>query len=130
LWLVCPHLVHNRLEARGQSIDGLSIQLSKVLILTFVRLKESGFDLHGSLVLVLKPHLDLSSGSEIKNPLKLRKRKTQKENTTSLAISIVLVNLLLIDMSSKHLIVRILTNILDPPVYALKMSRHADLLVR
>ena len=41
-----------------------------------------------------------------------------------------LVNLLLTDTSSKHLIVRILTNLLDPPVYALKMSRHVDLLVR
>jgi hypothetical protein len=38
--------------------------------------------------------------------------------------------LLLTEASSKHLIVRILTNLPDPPVYALKMSRHVDLPVR
>ena len=80
-------------------------------------------------MIALKPHPDLSSSSEIRNPLKLRKRKTKKENTTSLAISIVLVNLLLSDTSTKHNVISFLTNLLDPPVYALKMCRHADLLV-
>ena len=129
LWLVCPHLVHNRLETRKYRIDRLSIQLREVLILTLVSFKESGFDLCGSLVIALKPHLDLSSSSTIKDSLKLRKRKTRKENTTSLAICVVLVNLLLSDMSSKHLIVRILANLPNSPINALKMRRHADLLV-
>ena len=47
----------------------------------------------------------------------------------SLAISIVLVNLLLRDTSTTHNVISFLTNLLDPPVYALKMHRHADLLV-
>jgi hypothetical protein len=127
LRLVCPHLVHNRQKARKHGIDRLSIQLREVLIFTLVCLKESGFDLCGSLVTALKPHPGISSSSTIRDPLKLGKQKTQKENTTSLAICVVLVNLLLTDNSSKHHVVRILTNLLDPPVYALKMSRHADL---
>jgi hypothetical protein len=45
----------------------------------------------------------------------------------SLAICVVLVNFLLTDTSSKHHVVRILTNLLDLPVYALKMSKHVDL---
>ena len=130
LRLFYPHLVHNRLKARKYGIDRLSIQLREVLILTLVRLKESGFDLCGSLVTALKPHPDISSSSTIRDPLKLGKRKTRKENTTSLAICIVLVNLLLTNMSSNHLVVRILTNHPDLPVYALKMSKHADLPVR
>ena len=47
----------------------------------------------------------------------------------SLAICVVLVNLLLTDMSSKHLEVRILANLPNSPINALKMCRHADLLV-
>ena len=47
----------------------------------------------------------------------------------SLAICVVLVNLLLADMSSKHLIVRILASLPNSPINALKMRRHADLLV-
>jgi hypothetical protein len=47
----------------------------------------------------------------------------------SLAIYIVLVNLLLTDMSSKHLVVRILTNLSNSPINALKMRRHVNLLV-
>jgi hypothetical protein len=71
LQLVCLHLVYNRLEMRKHSINRLSIQLSKVLILTFVRLKESSFELCSSLVIALKPHLDLLSSSEIRNLFKL-----------------------------------------------------------
>jgi hypothetical protein len=78
-------------------------------------------------MIAIKPHPDLSSSSIIRDSLKLRKRKTRKENTTSVAICVVLVNLLLIDMSSKHLIVRILANLPNSPVNALKMRRHADL---
>jgi len=47
----------------------------------------------------------------------------------SLAICVVLVNLLLTDTSSKHLIVRILTNLPNTSINALKMRRHADLAV-
>ena len=129
LRLVCPHLVHNRQKVREHGIDRLSIQLREVLILSLVRLKESGFDLCGSLVIALKPHPDLSSSSTIRDSLKLKKGKTQKENTTSLAICIVLVNLLLIDTSSKHLVVSILTNLPNSPINALKMHRYADLTV-
>ena len=92
-----------------------------------VRLKESSFDLCGSLMIALKPHPNLSSSSTIIDSLKLRKGKTKKENATSLAICIVLVNLLLTDMSIKHLVVRILTNLPNSPINSLKMRRYADL---
>jgi hypothetical protein len=95
-----------------------------------VCLKKSSFDLCSSLMIALKPHPDLSSSNTIRDSLKLRKEKTQKENTTSLAIYVVLVNLLLTDMNSKHLIVSILTNLPKSLINALKMSRHADLPVR
>ena len=81
----------------------------------------------GSLVIALKPHPDLSSSSTIRDSLKHRKGKTQKENTMSLVICVVLVNLLLTDTSSKHLEVRILANLPNSPINALKMCRHADL---
>jgi hypothetical protein len=123
------HLVHNRLEMRKHRIDRFSIQLREVLILMLVRLKKSSFDLCSSLVIALKPHPDLSSSSTIRDSLKLRKGKTRKENTTSLTIYVVLVNLLLNDMSNKHLVVRILTNLLNSLINSLKMHRHADLLV-
>jgi hypothetical protein len=87
----------------------------------------SGFDLCGSLVIAIKPHTDLSSSSTIRDSLKLRKQKTQKENTTSVVICVVLVNLLLTDTSSKHLVVRILANLPNSPINALKMRRHVDL---
>ena len=99
----------------------------KVLILSLVHLKESSFNMCGSLMIALKPHLDLSSSRTIGDSCKLRKRKTQKENTTSLAICVVLVDLLLTDTSSKHLVVRILANLPNSPINALKMRRHADL---
>ena len=73
LRLVCPHLVHNRLETRKYRIDRLSIQLREVLILTLVSFKESGFDLCGSLVIALKPHPDLKNSRVIGDSLKLRK---------------------------------------------------------
>ena len=130
LRLVCPHLVHNRLETRKHTINRPSIQLREVLILTLLCLKESGFNLCHSLVIALKPHPDLLSSSTITDSIKLRKGKTRKENTTSLVICIVLVNLLLTDMSSKHLVVSILTNLPNSPINALKMCRHANLLVR
>ena len=128
LRLVCPHLVHNRLETRNiQSIDSPSnwekFSYSRLYAL------ESGFDLCGSLMIALKPHPDLLSSSTIRDSLKLRKRKTRKENTMSLAIWVVLVNLLLTDTSSKHLVVRILTNLPNTSINALKMRRHADLAV-
>jgi hypothetical protein len=44
-----------------------------------------------------------------------------------LLFCVVLVNLLLTDTSSKHLVVRILINIPNSPINALKMRRHADL---
>ena len=67
LRLVCPHLVHNRLKARKHGIDRFSIQLKEVLILSLVRLKEFGFDLCDSLMIALKPHLDVSSSSTIRD---------------------------------------------------------------
>ena len=116
------------IEGKRENIELIySIQLREVLILTLLCLKESGFNLCHSLVIALKPHPDLSSSRAIGDSLKLRKRKTQKENTTSLVICIVLVNLLLTDMSSKHLVVSILTNLPNSPINALKMRRHADL---
>ena len=108
LRLVCLH-VHNRQETRKHRIDRLSIQLREVLIATLVRLKESGFDLCGSLVIALKPHPDLKNSRVIGDSLKLRKRKTQNENTMSLAICVVLINLILSVASIKHNVISILT---------------------
>jgi len=75
LSLVCLHLVNDRLKARN-GINGLAIKLSEVLVLSLVRLIESGFDMGCTLVIALKPHPDLSSSSTIKDTLELRKRKT------------------------------------------------------
>ena len=102
MWLVCLHLVHNRQKAREHGIDRLSIQLREVLILSLVHLKESGFDLCGSLMIALKPHPDLSSSRAIGDSLKLRKRKTRKENTASLALCLVLNTLILSVVSIKQ----------------------------
>jgi hypothetical protein len=130
LQLVCPYLAYNRLKTRKQRINRLSIQLREVFIHTLVCVKESSFDLCGSLVIALKPYPDLLSSSTIRDSLKLRKGKTKKENTMSLAICVVLVNLLLTDTSSKHVVVRILKNLPNSPINALKMHRHVDLPVR
>ena len=121
LWLVYPHLVLNRLETRKHRIDGLSIQLREVLILTLLCLKESGFNLCHSLVIALKPHPDLSSSRTIGDSLKLRKRKTRKENIASLAICVVLINLILSVASIKHNVISILTNLPNFPINPLKM---------
>jgi len=43
LSLVCSHLVDDRLNARTYGIDGLTIKLSKVLVLSLLRLIDSGF---------------------------------------------------------------------------------------
>jgi hypothetical protein len=123
------HLVHNQLETRKHRIDRFSIQLREVLILMLVRLKKSSFDLCSYLVIALKPHPDLSSSSTIRDS-QTQKGKTRNENTTSLAICVVLVNLLLTDTNRKHLIVSILTNLLNSLINALKMRRHANLPVR
>jgi len=75
LSLVCLHLVNDRLKARKHGINGLTIKLSEVLLLSLVCLIESGFDMGCTLVIALKPHLDLSSSSTIKDTLELRKEK-------------------------------------------------------
>ena len=116
------------IEGKRENIELIySIQLREVLILTLLCLKESGFNLCHSLVIALKPHPDLLSSSTIRDSIKLRKGKTRKENTTSLGICVVLADMLLTNMSSKHLEVRILANLPNSLVNALKMRRHADL---
>jgi hypothetical protein len=47
--------------------------MREVLILSLVHLEEFGFDLNCSLMIALKPHLDLSSDSTIRDSLELRK---------------------------------------------------------
>jgi hypothetical protein len=74
-----------------------------------------------SLVIALKPHLDLSSSHTIGDSLKLRKRKTQKENTANLAICIVLINLILSVASIKHNVISILINLSNFSINLLKM---------
>jgi hypothetical protein len=59
------------MKARKYGIDGLAIKLGEVLILPLVRLVESGFDLCGPLMIALKPHPDLPSGSTIGDSLEL-----------------------------------------------------------
>jgi hypothetical protein len=80
-----------------------------------------------SLVIALKPHLDLSSRHKIIDSLKLRKRKTRKENTANLAICVVLINLILSVASIKHNVISILINLSNFSINPLKMRRHANL---
>jgi hypothetical protein len=115
---------------RGRyGIDGLVIKLGEVLVLPLVCLVESGFDLCGPLVIALKPHLDLSSSSTIRDSLKLLKRKTQEKNSMSSAISIVPIFLILRDTSTgfKHNVGSILANLPNKPINPLEMCGHADL---
>jgi hypothetical protein len=114
---------------RKHGIDGLAIKLEKVLILPLVRLIESGFDLCSSLVIALKPHPNLPSDSTIGGSLKLLMQKTREKNYASSAISVVPIFLILRDTSTgfKHNVGSILANLLDKPIYHLKMYGHADL---
>ena len=73
---------------------------------------------------------DLSSRSEVINTIELRNEKARNDCITGLAICLMLVNLLLTDMSSKHHVIWILTNLPNPRVDALEMRRHADLPIR
>jgi hypothetical protein len=77
--LVCSHLVDDGLKARKHGIDGLAIKLGEVLVLPLVRLVESGFDLCGPLVIALKPHPDLPSGSTIRDSRTLEAKDSRKE---------------------------------------------------
>ena len=47
----------------------------------------------------------------VRNMIKFSRRKARKNHITSLAICLVLVNLLLNNMSSKNLVVFVLTNL-------------------
>jgi hypothetical protein len=73
---------------------GTILNSLEVLILSLVRLQESSFDQNGSLVIVLKPHLDLSSSSTIRDSLELKKQKTQEKNTLISTICIMPILLL------------------------------------
>jgi hypothetical protein len=121
--------VYNGLKARKHGIDGFSIQLKEVLILSLVRLEESSFDLNGSLMIALKPHPDLSSGSTIRDSLKLRKQKTQEKNIMRSTICVMLILLLLsgTSMRFKHNISSILINLPDKPINPLNMCGHTNL---
>ena len=111
-----------RLERSARPLKGIMRGLS--------HLKESSLDLGSPLMIPFKGLPDLSSRTEVTNMIKLGKRQTRKESITGLAIGIVLVNLLLTNLSSKHIVIWILTNLLDPQVYALEVRRHADLPIR
>jgi hypothetical protein len=75
----------------------------------------------------LKGQPDLTSRIKVRHRLKLRKRKAREDSITGLAICFVLVNLLLTNLSSKHYIIWILTNLPNPRAYAPEICRHADL---
>jgi hypothetical protein len=85
--------------------------------------------LNGSLVIALKPHLDLPSSGTIGGSLELRKRKTREKNTASSTICVVPILLFLsgTGMRFKHNISSILTNLPDKPINLLKMRGHVDL---
>ena len=127
LYLVCSNLVDDRLKTRRHGIDGLAIKLSEVLVLSLVRLIESGFDMGYTLVIALKPHLDLSSSSTIRDTLKLRKRKTREKNRSCFAICDVPIFLILRDSSTgfKHNESSILVNFPNKRVNPLEMPGHA-----
>ena len=59
--------------------------------------------------------------------LKLRKWKTRKENTMSLAICVVLINLILSVGSIKHNVISILPKLPNFLINSLKMRRHVNL---
>ena len=70
---IVTHLVQDYLEAREHSIDRLSRQLNKVLILPSVSIEESGLNMGRTLLKQLKCAPDLLSDREMSNPLKLSK---------------------------------------------------------
>jgi hypothetical protein len=78
------HLVDNRLESRKHSVYGLSSQLHKILVLSPVRLKESGLDMIIVLIEFLKCGLDLVSHSQISNSLRLTQREAQEQGVRAL----------------------------------------------
>ena len=75
-----------------------------------IRVEESSFDLGCTLVVAKKLTLDLSSHREVRNTIKLSGRKTRENSIMSPAICVVLINLLLTNTRSKHLVVGVLTN--------------------
>jgi hypothetical protein len=101
--------------------------LREVLVLTLVRLEEYGFDLCSPLVIALKLHPDLSSSHTIRDSFELRKRKTREKNTASNAICVVLIDLILNNVSFKHNIISILTNLPNFSIYPLKMCGYVNL---
>jgi uncharacterized protein YihD (DUF1040 family) len=80
-------------------------------------------------MIALKPHSNLLSDSTIGDSLELLKQKTREKNYASSAISVVLIFLILHATSTgfKHNVGSILSNLLDKPIYHLKMRGHADL---
>jgi hypothetical protein len=116
---------------RKHGIDGLAIKLGEILALPLVYLVESGFDLCGPLVIALKPHPDLPSGSTIGDSLELLKQKTREKNCTSSTISVVPIFLILCDTSTefKHNVGSILAKFSNKSINPLEMRGHADLLI-
>jgi hypothetical protein len=73
---VGTHFVHDGLESREHGVDRLSSQLIEVLVLSPVRLKESGLYMIIVLMESLEGGPDLMSSRQMSNSLILSKRET------------------------------------------------------
>ena len=124
---ISTHLVDDRLEASEHPANRFASQMSKVLVLSTVRVEESRLDLRVSLMISQECLSDLPCRSETRNPLKLWKRQTREENATGSCIRCMLRNLGIGDPSLKNHVVLILTNLLELRIKPLEVRRHAHL---
>jgi hypothetical protein len=79
-------------------------------------------------MIALKPHPDLLSNITIRDTLKLKKQKTQKENSSCSAICVVPIFLILqvLGTGFKHNEGSILTNLSDKSINPLEMCGHTN----
>jgi hypothetical protein len=74
------------MESRGHSVYGLSGQLNKILVLSLVRLKESGFHMIIALMKFFEGGPDLVSHSQMSNSLELNQREAQEQSVASFVV--------------------------------------------
>jgi hypothetical protein len=86
LCLVGTQLVDNRLEPRKHSVYGLSSQLHKILVLSSIRLKESGLYIIIALMESLEGGPDLMRHSQMSNSLQFIKQETREQSIASFVV--------------------------------------------
>jgi hypothetical protein len=101
--LVGTHLVHDGLEPREHGVDHLSSQLNQILVLSSVRLKQSGLYMIISLMESLEVGSDLMSRSQIYNSLKLSKREIRGQSISCFVVRIMELHLNRSDPSTHNI---------------------------